>query len=521
MKSNTIIKGIITGVVIVIVLNLAYSNKNLIEEPIQKYFAKEYNFEEAKDAITTTYVENLKQKYWFINLNGLFVRLTGGRVCNDIVLLNNGMLTDANVASYDTTNNALMVEELSEQLKNKGIDLLYVQSPSKMDLNNDLLPLGLVNEGNNNANQLIEHLENNNVNVLDLRTDMADTPEHIKEYFYDTDHHWNPIGAFHAFQEISKYLQGMYPDEEINGYYQDIENWDIHRKEDWFLGSRGKRTGTYFAGVDDLIWLTPKFDTEMSFANIYRGDFYYGDYETANIREEYINEKDYFNRNAYCVYIGGDFPLTKHRNSYAPVDMKILIVKDSFVLPLESYFSTVFKEVDVIDLRHYTAGTLDEYILESNPDLVIMNFNTYGVSSEVLYGTGADVSLESNKTTEKIGELEFLKIYSAPENNYNCQTLYNNIETGRKYTLKCETIEVAEGYTDAISMLLYDSETQTTYDCDMWDLRYSNKDGQYEWTFTAPSEGNNLELIVYSGICGKTSNIGIEMTGIELYKYTD
>ena len=349
MKKKKLASGILTMVFLVILLNLAYSNRTLLDEPIQKYLNKEYTFEESKNAITSAYIEKLEQKYWFINLNGLFVKLSGGRVCNDIVLLKNNMLTDEIVSGYDTTNNALKVEELSEQLRKKDIDLIYVQNPAKMDLNNDLLPLGMVNEGNNNANQLIEHLTDNNINVLDLRTDMADTPEHIKEYFYNTDHHWNPLGAFRAFQEISEYLQEMYPEEEIYGYYQDLDNWDVHRKEDWFLGSRGKRTGTYFAGVDDLIWLTPKFETEMSLANIYGDEFYYGDYETSNIREEYINERDYFELDAYCVYVGGDYPLVKHRNNKAPVDKKILIVKDSFVLPLQTYFSTVFKEVDVIE----------------------------------------------------------------------------------------------------------------------------------------------------------------------------
>ena len=47
-----------------------------------------------------------------------------------------------------------------------------------------------------------------------------------------------------------------------------------------------------------------------------------------------------------------------------------------------------FNEVDVIDLRHYKAGTLYEYIEESNPDLVTMCLNGNCVTIDDFFDTG-------------------------------------------------------------------------------------------------------------------------------------
>ena len=517
MKARIISKTVTIIIFIVLILILAVSNFNIFWDAFQKYNNDEYTLSEMKDAISTTYVTEIKQKDDFINLNGLFARLTGKRTCNNVYRLNNGMLSSISVA-YDTIHNAQRVEELAKQLKNASIDYVYVQLPAKMDINNQLLPYGITSEVNNNANQVVNYLKSNGVNVIDLRDTMADTPDHISEYFYKTDHHWTPVGAFKAFQEISLYLQKLYPDEEIDGYCQNIDNWDVRRKENWFLGSWGKRTGTLYAGSDDLVWLMPRFETEMSSSFVYEDEFFYGTFSDANIRSLYIDNKDYFRYNAYCVYMGGDYPLVKHRNAKATSELKILIVKDSFALPLEAFMSTVFKEVDVVDLRYYKAGSLDEYILDSKPDIVLMCYSAGSVDSDALFGTGADTNIidEDNKT--KIFHSDIEEIAVNPD-SYTFKTIFNGVEGGERYTITCSTIIVTNGFTNGISVKLYDRQSDIVYDSDMWDLNYGETAGGFEWTFTAPDTENKLELLIYSGIPGKASNIGLEITGIDIYIY--
>ena len=45
----------------------------------------------------------------------------------------------------------------------------------------------------------------------------------------------------------------------------DIKNYEVNTYRNWFLGSIGKRVGIYYAGIDDIDLIYPKFDTLLSF----------------------------------------------------------------------------------------------------------------------------------------------------------------------------------------------------------------------------------------------------------------
>ena len=312
----------------------------------------------------------------------------------------------------------------------------------------------------------------------------------------------------------------MYPEEKIYGECQDPDQWEVHQKEDWFLGSRGKRTGKYFAGTDALIWLTPKFDTTISFANVYRNQFLSGDFCDANIRDRYIESRDYFEDNPYCVYVGGNYPLVKYRNVNASSDKKVLIVQDSFCLPVEAFMSTVFKEVDTIDMRYYTCGSLDEYILDTKPDVVIMNINAGSVANIDMYGTGADTEVGSG-SRRRLYDSGSEVIAMEPESGskYQYTTIYSEIKAGGRYSVTLDSVNITAGETKGISLRLYDPVGGVNYDCDILDLDYCESSGTYEWTFTAPKEADNLNLLIYAGVAGNTEDIGVEISGVKLYQY--
>ena len=511
MRTKILPKHLITAVFVIAWLGIAILNISIVFEPIQKFIGREYSFEKARDEIVARYPANIKGKYEFINLNGLFVRITGGRNCNNIIKMKNGSLSSVS-KPYDVTGNAGKTIELSGRLEKMGIDFLYVQCPYKT--NADLEPYGIEDATNENMDAFLAELDGK-VSYIDLRPYMVDSAEHIDEYFYRTDHHWNPIGAFKAFQVISEYLQAEYPDENIYSDIQNIDNWEINKKEKWFLGSRGKRTGRFFGGVDDLIWMTPKFDTEMSFLNVYKDEYLSGDFYRTLIHEEYIQEKDYYYKNAYCVYIGGDYKLVHHINPIAPVNKKVLLVRDSFSLPLQSFFSTVFSELDVIDMRYYKTGTLYEYIDESRPDLVIMSFNGKGVAEDELFGTGVNEYVPDAHETI-VSQNDAVYIEAKADDGYNCISLYDAVEPGKRYTLACDSVDVLQGDPEVISVKLYDEENDSFYDCEMWDIGFCEKTGSYTWTFTAPEDAGNLKLLIYSGLAGHADGEAIVLNNVSL-----
>lgn len=142
------------------------------------------------------YRENLEQKNDFVSLNGLYARMSGARTSNHVVRTNNGMLAAQTMKKLDTKPFTENVVEFSEFLSELDIPFLYVQAPYKLSLDETMLPVGVENYANENADELLNYLREYKVDTLDLRPYITKTAEQSKQYFYNTDHHWTPIGAF-------------------------------------------------------------------------------------------------------------------------------------------------------------------------------------------------------------------------------------------------------------------------------------------------------------------------------------
>ncbi|MBQ8311089.1 MAG: hypothetical protein IJX80_08780 [Clostridia bacterium] len=376
-------------------------NIGLVQKPIERLGDSTIDFSQFVDEIKSAYVSDFSNKECFINLNGLFARITGRHVYNEVSVLENGMLDYETLKELDMTAFANSVIQFDAFLKENGIAFLYAQVPNKSDLQDTLVREGIDNYGNRNANELIGLLEKTDTEILDLRQSISATPELVEKYFYNTDHHWNTHGAFVAFGELLQYLNEMFPAENIDLSLADASNWSTEVYEDWFLGSRGKRVGIYFGGVDDLTIYMPNFETDMSFYVPKHREYYSGSFADAVIREKFLDAPDYFNENPYCAYIGGDYPLVHHRNELVENDLKVLIIKDSFSLPLQSFLSTAVKELDVLDPRYYTESTISEYVAVSQPDIVIMLINPSVLESSAYYHFGIPKEEEGIHKTER------------------------------------------------------------------------------------------------------------------------
>lgn len=366
----------ITVLFLIIVLGIGCINiPNLLNVSIWTYEnaesvikSKEGNINTVIDTIEETYTEGFISKYGFINLNGLSARAMGCQQVKNVIKLNNGYLSWS-YGKFDVEKYGNAIIDLKEYLTKKEIEYLYVAVPYKVDLQNSQVPTGVDEFSNANQNEMLELLEAGDVACFDLRKKMEKRYEDWYSAFFHTDHHWKPETGFWAYTEVAKVLNedyGIALDESS----MDINNYEIEIYEDIFLGSQGKRTGQYFAGVDDMSIIIPKMATNMRVEIPVHNVIREGSYEEVMFKWDNL-KKDYFNLNPYAAYIGGDYPLCIQKNNSAQNDKKILILKDSFTIATQPYYSFLFKEVDVIDLRHFTDGTLKEYIDKTNPDMVI------------------------------------------------------------------------------------------------------------------------------------------------------
>ncbi len=267
--------------------------------------------------------------------------------------------------------------DLVNALKQDGIDFLYIQLPFKIPDKahggDTQLPENIKDNSNINADNFVEGLDVAGVQTYDLRNEFWDSGMTQNELFFNTDHHWTIEGAFLATGLIADYLNDNYDIEIPENLYTE-ENFDFTTYADYFLGSMGRRVGKIYGGVDDFTLITPKFETDILLEQI-EGESHVkfsGTFEEAVLEWDYITNPD-ITTNRYAVY-HGDYQELRFTNNMVDNDSKILIIKDSFGIPVYSFLSLGIHEVRAIDLRLFEQNVA-EYAKAYDPDLVIVMYN--------------------------------------------------------------------------------------------------------------------------------------------------
>lgn len=511
--------GILTVAVLGFLAAVMMLNVRVFFAPARALVNGESSFPQFVREVQTAYTGGTRGKTAFVNLNGLFSRALGQRLCNGVIRLDNGMLT---FPSYQkdigpTADNLIAFHGF---LADRDIPLLYVQAPCKVDGADELMPDGMDYPANGNADELLRRLEEGGVPTCDLRPALSATPEAVTENFYATDHHWTCTAALKAFPMIVEGLARLVPEQDVDMTYTDPDLWEAHTYRDWFLGSQGKRVGVFFGGVDDFTYYTPKFGTEMSCAvPMIHYRFSHGDFSDAILRMDNIEKRDLFKLSPYCVYIGGDYPVVQHRNAAAPNRLKVVMIKDSFTLPMQAYFSTIFQEVHVLDPRYMTSCNVSEYITMCQPDLVMVMISADMVGSGTGYtdfGCAATAAWESALGEPQVVAGSDVIELPAGENQYNFAVVADELEYGKRYTLRFDGAEALEGSPASIGTLLYNASTASAIDYGVIDLEYGEEYG-YSWSFFTPKEGGDrLQLLIYSGMPGETAGVSLRYSGITL-----
>lgn len=509
MQDNNKFLRCVAGCFLIFICVMTMYNISLVKAPVKNFIKDKITFKQLTKDIAANYVKKINRKDIFINLNGLFVSKCGKIIHNNIVVLKNDMLNGYNKSKKgDAKYSVSSVTKFNDWLKAQNISFVHVVAPYKVTTSKDNLPEGIEDYLNDEVDDFVIGLSNNGVHTIDLRQLMSTNIDEVNKYFYRTDHHWNTDAAFFAFQNIMKEIN-------LRTRYTGKDVWERNEIKDWFLGSQGKRVGAWFAGTDSLVYYKPKFDTQMSCIVPHHKNIFKDDFEKANIRKQYIEKKNYFGYNAYCVYIGGDYPLVKHRNSRATNDKRLLIIKDSFTLPLQAFMSTEFSEIDVIDPRHYRNSSIAEYVMWTQPDLVI-KINSCGTFKGKQYNDlGIEKVIEGTKK-------ELLKNYmvelAESKSNYSYRKIPVKIKEGSTYTIALDGIAVKEGTTGGVSILLYDFKKKKILRHEIVDVEYCNFKKQFQWTFKVPAEKSDYALLVYSGVHGKTKGVGIKVSNISIYE---
>ncbi len=180
--------------------------------------------------------------------------------------------------------------------------------------------------------------------------------QHTDEYVYlNTDHHWTALGAYYAYCRFT---------EEMNLPLFDLADSKQVIVED-FLGSINTMTQseTLKTYPDTLIGYAPNITVTMV-----------TDHD--RIDHEVVGFFGYPSAN-YGMFLNGDAGLKVITSESEEAKGKLLIIKDSYGNAFIPYLVYNYKEIHVIDPRHFS-GSVDDYIKEQELDTVLF-FNSAAI----------------------------------------------------------------------------------------------------------------------------------------------
>ena len=300
---------------------------------------------------------------------------------DSIIILNNGYMTYT-IEPMEMSDVEMLVDnvsDFSDWLKEKGIGFIYANAGSKICETDKQLPVGETDSINENADELIELLENRGVDVLDYR------PYQLKQYpdwyssYYKTDHHWKNTTGLWAAGVLADYLNRNY-NFDFDLKYFDESMYNIETTDDCFLGGQGRSLTLAVADLEPFSKVTPRFDTDISIQVPSRGVDIRGSYNKTLFREEFYDsivdysDTDYETKpDAYSAVMWRNDALGTVQN-YLTTDnqgKRILMLQDSFGYFLSTYLALDIPEIDLVNLGAFT-GSIRTYIEATKPDVVVV-----------------------------------------------------------------------------------------------------------------------------------------------------
>ncbi len=334
--------------------------------------------EQAIDIFENLLLEDVPAHDFFIEVYGGNQKILGKKTLPDpnysyLFLTESGQIT-YQIPERDLTKEAKKIIELQAALKKEDLPFLWVLAPFRLLDETKVTPITF-DYGDENSDAFLEQLKNHRVNNLDLRIPFRN---YLKEgltqedLFYNTDHHWTIPAALKATGVIAKTLDEHF-DFSIGDKIYNENNYIFQTQKDSFIGSMGRRVGLLYGGKDDFTLVLPKFSTDIQ---LWETDYGVttdsrGPFNESVLVKENLEDPE-LTANRYAAYHGDNEELVfiNHRIHQG----KILIIKDSFGVPIYSFLSLGVHEVRALDPRLFK-GSILEYAKEYQPQVVIFLYN--------------------------------------------------------------------------------------------------------------------------------------------------
>lgn len=304
------------------------------------------------------------RNYLLKSYNLLQLKLLGKNTVGDLVLSDRGaILPRQDVTAEDPTEEvqAVIHDHLALQavVEENGGQLLYAGLPGQGSILRDFYP-----EHAFNKDDVLDRLHhtfftdgtNAGLSMIDLLP-VFEAAEGETHLYYRTDHHYTLEGAFTAYAAICEKLDAM----GIGFHKTGKEDYIWQTLPNPFVGSRGRQLFGVVDYGEKLQIAHPK--EPIDFVRTDNGVLVESSVYTLP-----TNETDSVD---YNLYMGGDKAETILQTNRSELP-NCLLVGDSYTNALECFLYTGFNETRSLDLRHYDEMSLQDYIRQYQPDIVII-----------------------------------------------------------------------------------------------------------------------------------------------------
>ncbi len=331
-------------------------------------------------------------KYGFIDLFGVVQKLLGKQEMNDFEVVRDqqGFLHYTYFANGPKDTKKLIEELVAFRngIENEKTKFVYIMSPDKCIPGYTTFAKGLpYSYANEMADQFLMQAKQKKITTIDFRKKIKSSGIGYDKLFYKTDHHWKIETAFWAFQCLLGELQRMYQFP-VENYTEviDINNYNQITYKNSFIGSMGRKSGVYYSGVDDFTLIYPKFVTDYAYYARTRTDKIetFGTFDQALLcMLPFHTQSSKYDamQDKYSSYLYGNQGIAHIQNKRVK-GAKVLIVKDSFMLPVASFLSTVCSDVYLVDIRYYEKNVLEYVNSIKDLDYIFVSYNPQDLSEE-------------------------------------------------------------------------------------------------------------------------------------------
>ncbi|MCD8339420.1 MAG: hypothetical protein LUC43_04375 [Burkholderiales bacterium] len=501
------------GVFLAFVLYFSWSSyEGKVSRKIVETKALAQSVKDLSNGFEKTLQENFYRKYDFINLAGGTAATVGLNTFNRIQKLSNGYLSIPGDSRGDIPSIASKIINLNNFLQERGINFLFVMAPAAFAMPDAKFAPGYAMDYAKTTRDLVSKLEANSVQTLPMAQVYTRDGWTLEDVFFKTDHHWRPLAALKAAQESMKLLSSK-KWATYNPQLLDISNLEIKSLKNRYLGYFGKRTGKWFAGLDDIdiySFKSPHFHQHWGLTR--SGWFYRPD----TLDKEAMVHKNFFTEDPYLSYLSRDLPMRVVKTADAPNKKRLLVLGDSFHKPWQYFINSQFEEIYSLDLRHYSDGTLAEFVNEIRPDLVVMVISSRSWG-ERLWNFGLEAYeqiLAKTNRAEKPISFDRVEVVSPEEAKNKFSLLDFEPEPGATYTLTVDSTRLTGKGSEFVQMTLQNLSSNKPIVNRYFD---PNSDRRQRWIFTVPNTQNDtFGIYLYSGTKGTTQRSSASLEAVSI-----